>query len=181
MAIFYGRKSTKITNSLVDSVVTTGSPTVITNGDVNGFYEYKATINTTGCGNPDTTIFIKLKDTIPWTAMTCYFEMDGVASCWTFNQSGGNMQNYSESAGDRIFNDVNAFSSNANFVKQLTACDNEPTNFFHGSYATGGSNSVKSFWLTSRRIQNGSLSGPYHYRSCNDSGRYIYIKDIFIF
>ncbi len=180
MAVHYNQKATLVTNSMIDSVTTAGITTIV-NGDFNGAYQFKGTINLSGCGSPDSSVSIRIKDTIPWTKMTCYFEMDGVASCWSFNESGGNMQTYSEASGDRIFRDTNAFSSNANFQRKLNACDNDNTNFFHSSFATGGTNSIKSFWVTTRRTINGSLSGPYHHRSCNDTGKYILITNIFIF
>jgi hypothetical protein len=180
MAIHYNQKATLVTNSMIDSV-TTNLITTTVNGDVGGAYQFRGIIDSPGCGQPPSSVSIRIKDTIPWTKMTCYFEMDGTASCWDFNQSNGNMQTYNESLGDRIFRDTNAFSSNSNFVKKLFACDNENTNFFHNSFATGGANSIKSFWVTTRRTINGNLSGPYHYRSCNTTGRYILITNIFIF
>ena len=165
---------------MVDSV-TSDNVTVLQNGDENGSYVFKGTITASGCGGPDSWVSIKLKDSISWSKMTCYFEMTGTASCWNFNESLGNMLTYNESLGDRIFNDSNAFSSNSNFVKKLNACDNLNTNFFHADFATGGNASIKSFWVTTRRNINGNLSGPYHKRSCNTTGYYILIKNIFIF
>jgi len=181
MAVHYNQKATLVTNSMIDSV-TTNAITTTANGDVGGSYQFRGTINASGCGSGTASfVSIRIKDTIPWTKMTCYFEMDGVASCWNFNESLGNMEGYNEALGDRIFRDTNAFSSNANFQKKLNACDNNNTNFFHSAFATGGAASVKSFWVTTRRTINGSLSGPYHKRECNDTARYILISNIFIF
>lgn len=181
MAVHYNQKATLVTGSMIDSVVANNT-TIVTNGDVNGSYEFKGIINAAGCGSGVASdVFIKIKNTISWSKMTCFFEMDGVASCWNFNEGGGNMLTYSEASGDRIFRDTNAFSSNANFVRKLNACDNDPSNFFHSAFATGGSSSIKSFWVTSRRNMNGNISGPFHGRQCNDTGKYILIKNIFIF
>ena len=183
MAVHYNQRATLVTNSMISSVTSDGFD-INVNGDLDGSYQFKGTIQSgySGCGLPTIPyVNIKIKDDISWTKMTCYFEMTGTASCWWFNQGDGNFQNYNEALGDRIFKDTNAFSSNANFVKKLYACDNDNNNFFHSTYATGGATSVKSFWVTSRRILNENLSGPYHKRICNPTGYYILIKNIFIF
>ena len=204
MAIGYGAgRGYVVRASDVNNVYTTGITTT-TNGNVGDTYVYQGTINLGGCGNPNSAVFIELKDTISWSKMTCYFEINGTAACWGFNGGGnsttnptstflevspptaglvpgGNMERYDQALADRIFWQQNAFSSNANFVTKGSACDNNSDNFFHPSFATGGSASIKSFWMTSRRKnQSNGLAGPFHCRSCNNGGTYILIKNIII-
>jgi len=184
--------ATLVTNSLVDGVFTTGM-TNTTNGDVSGSYVYQGTINLGGCGSPNSAVFIRLKDDIPWNYLTCFFEMNGVAACWGFNGGnrgylevsprasnpnlipGGNLEPYDPSKGDQIYGGSNAFDDNPQFILQLSACDNEVTNFnrYNATY--------KSFWVTSRRKPNGNLAGPFHSRSCNSLGAYIRISRIYIY
>lgn len=206
MAVFYNQKATLVTSDMVDLVVTTGMTTII-DGDVSGSYQYKGIFDLFGCGNPNSAVFIRLKDNIPWKKMTCFFEFNGTAACWAFNGGGnsttnpdpeanyvevtpettdlvpgGNLEQYDENLGDRIFRQINAFSSNTNFVRKGSACDNNPSNFFHPAFTTGGASSIKSFWMTCRRKdKSNGLSGPFHCRSCNSTGSYIIIKNIFIF
>lgn len=191
MAVHYNQKATLVTNSMVDAVITTGM-TNTTNGDVNGSYAYQGTINLGGCGNPNSAVFIRLKDTIPWTKITCFFEMNGTASCWTFMGGsgfaevspetaglvpGGNIEQFNSSLGDRIFRDNGTFVSNPAYAVKWSACDNAADNFFRF-------NDYKSFWTTGRRtnVSNG-LAGIFHSRSCNTraTGTYIRISNIFIF
>ncbi len=72
MGVYCGPKSTLVTNSMVDAVITTGITTT-TNADINGSYIYQGTINLGGCGNPNSAVFIRLKDSIPWKKITCFF------------------------------------------------------------------------------------------------------------
>lgn len=190
MAVHYNQKATLVTNSMVDGVITTGM-TNTTNGDVNGSYVYQGTINLSGCGGNDSAVFVRLKDTISWSKITCFFEMNGIAACWSFMGGsgsfygvvpattglvpGGNIEQFNSSLGDRIFRDNGTFISNPSYTVQWSACDNEATNFFRY-------NDYKSFWATGRRknISNG-LAGIFHSRSCNTTGTYIKISNIFIF
>jgi hypothetical protein len=189
---------TLVTNSMVNKVYVTGI-TTITNGDVNGFYQFKGTMNTFGCGNPSSAVFIELKDDINWSKMICQFEMTGGASCWSFNGGGsstgstggpevnpstpgfipgGNMEPYNEDLGDRIFKDINAYSSNPVFKRQLSACDGSANNAFRNL----DNPNVQSFWTYCRRKNKSSgLAGPFHSRSCTGIGYYILIKNIYIF
>ena len=189
--------ATLVTSSLVDAVITTGM-TNTTNGDVNGSYVYQGTLNLGGCGSASSSLFIRLKDTIPWRYLTCYFEMNGTAACWGFNGGnrgytevsplasnptlipGGNLEPYDPYQGDRIFGGANAFDGNPRYKLQLSACDNESNNFFHPSFNVNGGG-YKSFWVTSRRKSNGQLAGPWHGRSCNSTGNYIRISNIYIY
>jgi hypothetical protein len=183
--------ATLVTNSLVDGVFTTGM-TNTTNGDVNGSYAYQGTINLGGCGSNNSAVFLRLKDTIPWRYITCYFEMTGTTACWGFmggnrgytevtpSESnpnlipGGNLEPYDPYQGDRIFGGGNSFDGNPRYKLQLSACDNSSDNFFRF-------NNYKSFWVTARRKPNGRLSGPFHSRSCNQTGVYIRISNIYIY
>lgn len=90
----------------------------------------------------------------------------------------GNILPYNESLGDKYFWDVNSFNSNSNFIRKASACDNEPTNMFHGAYTTTRGN--KSLWTKRRRDENGDLGGIFFGRSCSSTGSYIRIKNIFI-
>ena len=190
MGVHYNQKATLVTNSMIDAVITTGMTTTV-NGDVNGSYVYQGTLDLGGCGNPNSAVFVRLKDTIPWTKITCFFEMNGTASCWTFMGGnsgtgevvpsttglipGGNIEGFNLSLGDRIFRDNGTFISNPSYAVKLSACDNNADNFFRF-------NDYKSFWVTTRRknISNG-LAGVFHSRSCNQTGKYIKISNIFIF
>lgn len=192
MAVHYNQSSTLVTNSLVDAVITTGMTTTI-NGDVDGRYVYQGTINLGGCGNPNSAVFVRLKDTIPWTKITCFFEMTGTAACWAFMGgssgagsgevnpatagliAGGNLEQYNSALGDRVFRDNGTFVSNPAYAVKWSACDNDANNFFRF-------NDYKSFWCTGRRkdVSNG-LAGIFHSRSCNATGVYIRISNILIF
>lgn len=184
-----GVKQILVTNSMVDSVITTGMTTT-TNGDINGSYVYEGTLNLGGCGNPNSAVFIRLKDNpIAWTKITCFFEMNGTASCWSFMGtsgfgeaepatsgliSGGNIEEFSISSGDTIFDDNGTFVSNSAYAVKWSACDNNADNFFRF-------NDVKSFRTTGRRkdISNG-LAGIFHLRSCNQIDKYIRVSQIYI-
>jgi hypothetical protein len=188
MGVFLGPKSTLVTSSMVDAVITTGITTTI-NADVNGSYVYQGTIDLGGCGNPNSAVFIRLKDTIPWKKITVFYEMTGTASCWSFMGGagagispateglilGGNIESFNQSLGDRIFDDNGTFISNPAYAVKWGACDNNADNFFRF-------NNYKSFWTTGRRknVSNG-LSGVFHSRSCNTTGTYIKISKIYIF
>lgn len=187
MAVQYNQKSTLVTDSMIDAVITTGITTTV-NEDVNGSYVYQGTMDLSGCGNPNSALFIRLKDTIPWSKITCFFEMNGTASCWAFMGgpggispatpgliSGGNLETFNKSKGDKIFNDNGTFVSNPAFTEKWNACDNAANNFFRF-------NDFKSFYSTGRRKNVSSgLAGIFHQRSCNQTGKFIRISNIFIF
>lgn len=189
MAVHYNQKATLVTNALVDAVITTGITTT-TNGDVDGRYVYQGTIDLAGCGNPNSAVFVRLKDTVPWTRVTCFFEMDGTGACWTFMGGsgnaevspavaglipGGNLEQYNATLGDRIFRDNGTFVSNPAYTPKWSACDNNADNFFRF-------NDYKSFWCTGRRKSSAlGLAGIFHMRSCNATNKYIRISNILIF
>lgn len=214
MSVKYGRGATRIRNSDVLATYS-NNMTNITSGDVNGYFEWYGTNVYGGCGNAngDAGVLIVIKNDISWNRVTCQFEFDGNASCWTFLGGGsstnspqntpgggygrsgpnvpgamtsssiynidgpGNIYQYNENSGDRIFYDVNAFSDSANFIRKAHACDNDNTNMFHGGYNDAG---YKSFWTTRRRVENGNPGGVWHGRSCASTGKYIRIKNIFV-
>lgn len=93
MAIKYGTGSTRIKASDVLAYYT-NNMTNIASGDVDGGYEFYSTNTQGGCGNPngDAGCLIVLKDDISWNRITCEFEFNGNASCWTF-LGGGNATN----------------------------------------------------------------------------------------
>jgi len=88
----------------------------------------------------------------------------------------GNILPYNENLGDKYFWDVNTFSSNSNFIRKASACDNEPTNMFHGGFHT--TSGAKSFWTKRRRHENGNLAGVFFGRSCATIGKYSKITNI---
>jgi hypothetical protein len=190
MSINYNQKATRVTQSMIDAVILTGMTTTV-DADVDGSYVYQGTINLGGCGSPNSAVFIRLKDTVPWTKITCFFEMTGAAACWSFMGGsgflevtpetagligGGNLETFNPSAGDRIFNDNGTFVSNPAYTVKWSACDNNADNFFQAN------SDYKSFWTTGRRKPlSAGPSGIFHSRSCNATGVYIRISNIFIF
>lgn len=85
MAIKYGIGSTRIKNGNVLAYYT-NNMTNISAGDVNDGFQFYSTNTQGGCGNPngDAGVLIVLKDDISWNRVTCQFEFDGTASCWSF-------------------------------------------------------------------------------------------------
>ena len=85
MAVKYGTGSTRIKSSDVLAYYT-NNMTNIASGDVDGGYEFYSTNTQGGCGNPngDAGCLIILKDDISWNRITCEFQFNGTASCWTF-------------------------------------------------------------------------------------------------
>lgn len=205
MAIKYGIGSTRIRSSDVLGYWT-NNMTNISSGDVGGGYEFYGTNTQGGCGNPngDSGFLILLKNNISWNRITCQFEFNGTASCWTFqgggtgggnpggyfglegsndpvemnNNPGANLLPYNQSLGDRIFNTVNSFDDSPNFVRKWHACDNDNTNFFHGAFNDSG---TKSFWATARRNPAiTSEAGIWFGRSCSSVGSFVRVKNIFV-
>lgn len=93
------------------------------------------------------------------------------------SSSPGNIWPYNESLGDKIFYDDNAFSNSSNHIRKAHACDNEPTNMFHGAFNDSG---YKTFWTTRRRNENGNNGGIWFGRSCSSVGSFVRIKNIFV-
>ena len=63
MAIGYGPGGYLVQKSDVNAVYTTGITTTI-DANVDNSYVYQGTINLGGCGNPNSALFIELKDNI---------------------------------------------------------------------------------------------------------------------
>jgi hypothetical protein len=93
VAIKYGKGSTRITQSDVLASYT-NNMTNLVEGDVAGGYQISCTNTQGGCGNPngDAGLLIVLKDDISWNRISCQFEFNKTASCWTF-LGGGNATN----------------------------------------------------------------------------------------
>lgn len=177
MATTYGIASTLVTTANVNSVGTTGG-TVISAGNNGPLGGYQITFqhDLTGCGGPDSGVYIELNDSTPWTRITWEWLGYGGASCWSFNNTSGfgaaagpvagNLINYNESAGDRVSRsyltwEVPQFQSHS----KVYACDNNTNNFF--IYNTG---EYRSFFMQRRRNSLLSYGGIHHGRSCNGFG-----------
>lgn len=172
------RKFRRLTYGDVETINYSGTYAVnaVGNDSGGGFYLDFQHQNS-GCDSSG--FAVKIKSTIDWSWVLCKFYCEGYASCWNFNCDGysptSNMLTYSEASGDRIFNWTNCFEY-SQFTRKGSACDNDSTNFMHGSYAVAGS---RTFWMLSRR--NGTLSaGPTHGRACNGPAKTI-VSDVYIF
>lgn len=193
MSTKYGRLSFPVTQSMVDSVTTTGG-TIISQGNTgyNNGYEIVFQHDTAGCGLAASAIVILLKNTSPnWKFITWEWRGTGTASCWTFNSTAawaldsgssynlGYLQAYNESLGDGVFNsflswEVAAYQSH----NRVLACDNDANNFFRFN-----SSQFKSFFMKRRRDSSGNLAGIHHSRSCNStgSGSRTHIRNIYVY
>jgi hypothetical protein len=145
-------------------------------------YQIKVTHDTTGCGNPSSYFYLELKNDISWSRISCEFEVEGVASCWGFNDGSyaldGNLQSYNESSYDIIpnYRAINSWEkSQFQSHGRISACDNESNNFFHGSFHTGN---PKRFLMRRRKNNLSNRGGLSHGRSCNNSGVYSIIRNI---
>ena len=85
MGFKHGKGSTQIKTSDVLAYYTNNMTNISVN-DVGGGFEFYGTNTQGGCGNPngDAGLLIVLKDDISWNRITCQFEFNGTASCWTF-------------------------------------------------------------------------------------------------
>lgn len=187
MGTFYGRKGYKIDSSWVNSIATTGGTVLSSGDDSNGAFAVSFRHDLGGCGNPDSGIFVQLKDNIIWTGMSVEFQLLGSASCWSFNNLGygqavgsgtGNMLPYSEAAGDLCVKTYLA-QNDAPYTThdKVNACDNNADNFFRFNTSV-----YRNCTFVRRRDVNGSLAGPHHGRSCNStgSGAITIIKNIYV-
>jgi hypothetical protein len=170
----------RVTNDMVDSVVNTNCTLLSQGNDNTGGYAISYQFNLGGCGGTESGLYIKIKNTIPWSRIFCKFTNEGTAACWTFNQNGygglaPNLASYNTGLGDVIFkfNASNSFENPA-YNTQVGACDNEATNFMR----FGG---VKSFYMFMRR-NDSNIAGVGHGRSCNSTGAgsYCTISEIYI-
>lgn len=187
MSVFYGRTAYRVTSPEVSSVDTTGG-TIITQGDVDGGFQVTFQHDLSGCGGPDSGVFIAIRDFVAWTYMSAEFWMLGTASCWSFNEAGygaavgnggtGNMLTYSEAAGDKCIRTYLA-QDDPQFVthNKVTGCDNDSNNFMRYNGST-----YRRCTFVRRRNVNGQLAGPQHGRSCNatGSGALTIIKNIYV-
>jgi hypothetical protein len=158
----------RVTNDMIDSVVNTNCTILSQGNDSTVGYAISYQFNLGGCGGTESGLYVKIKNTIPWSRILCKFTNEGSAACWTFNQNGygglsPNLASYNTSLGDVIFrlDALNSFE-NTQFNVQTGACDNEVTNFMRYS-------GVKSFYMFMRR-NDSNIAGVGHGRSCNSTG-----------
>ncbi len=177
MAFHNGPKSFLITSANVDSVNITGG-TILSSGDTALGYEVQFRHDLGGCGGPDSGVFVKLNDSIPWNNISWTWLGIGSAACWSFNVSGfggaadpagggtGNLQGYDPSLGDVIeFPYLSWEDPQFQSHSRVYACDNDANNFMR--YNTGD---YRSFVMKRRRNSMASLAGIHHGRSCNSTG-----------
>lgn len=168
----------RVTLDMIDTVNYSGTYSVNASAnDSNGFYYLDFQHGNGGCDSSG--FAIKIKSQYNWSRLICKFYCEGYASCWNFNADGyspaSGMITWDSGSGDQLYDSVNAFEY-TQFTKKSNACDNDPTNFMHSSFAVS---STRSFYMLSRR--NGTSSaGPTHGRACNYLGRTI-VSEIFIF
>ena len=161
-----------VTANMIDSVANQNC-TILSQGDTaKSGYAISYQFDLGGCGGTESGLYIKIKNTIPWSRILCKFTNNGTGSCWTFNQNGygglaPNLATYNPSLGDIIYrwDAVNSFEK-PQFAVQCGACDNATTNFMAGAYATGD---PKSFYMFMRR-NSSAIAGVGHGRSCNGTG-----------
>jgi hypothetical protein len=179
MATFYGRKSTQVTLSEVNSVAITGGTILSQGNDSDGGYFIQFRHDLGGCGGPESGIYIELNDTTNWTWISCRYRLSGSASCWSFSNTGGsnygtavgingtaNLLAYNTTSGDRLSKGYLSYED-AQFSSHypLFACDNDANNFM--IYNTG---IFRGFTMTRRRNVGAGLAGIHHGRSCNSTG-----------
>ena len=189
MGFYRGPKGTLVTASLVDSITTSGG-TIMSQGDIGPRGGFKVTFrhDQSGCGNPDSGILILLKDDIPWTRIGFDWRGNGTAACWNFMNTGGtnygagtgtadgNMSAFNSLAQDAIVRpyltwEVPEFQSHDRFY----ACDNNANNFFRFN-----SGEYKKFRMLRTRNTSENLAGIHHGRSCNSTGSFTIIENIYI-
>lgn len=167
----------RVTPDMIERVDYVGSYSVNYSGaDANGNYYLSFQHQNSGCDSSG--FAIKIKSQYNWSRLVCKFYCEGYSSCWNFNADGyspsSGMLPYNAGSGDMMFDPVNCFEY-PQFTKQSSACDNDPSNFMHGSYAPTFS---RSFYMFSRR--NGTtLAGPTHGRACNNPNTTI-VSEIYI-
>lgn len=158
----------RVTSDMVDTVYNQNCTITSQGNDSTGGYSISYYFNLGGCGSTESGLYFTIKNTIPWSRILCKFTNNGFAACWVFNQSGHggvspNLASYNTSLGDIIYtvDAVNSFE-NPQFNVQVSACDNEVTNFMRYS-------GTKSFYMFMRR-NSSSIAGVGHGRSCNGTG-----------
>ena len=188
MGFSRGPKATIVTSDLVYSVTTTGG-TIMSQGDtgLKGGYTITFRHDLFGCGGPDSGILILLKDDFPWTRMAFDWEGNGTASCWNFmpptggygaatGTVNGNMTTFDSVNQDAIIRpyltwEVPAYQSHNRFF----GCNTNADNFFRFN-----ASEYKKFRMLRTRNTSGNLAGIHHGRSCNSTGAFTIIKNIFI-
>ena len=179
MSIDYGPKMYKVTSAQIHSVSVTGG-TVLSSGDIgaNGEYEITFQHDLSGCGGPDSGIYIQLNDSVKWSNIVYRWSGTGTAACWSFNISGfgaaadatnggtGNLLAYNESLGDRVSDSYLTWEVPAYQTHNKTyACDNDADNFFRFN-----SGEPKAFSMKRTRNSLASFAGIHHGRSCSSTG-----------
>ena len=183
MSVFGGSRGVLVKSEMVYAINLTGS-TVVDLGTGNigpyGGYQLRVTHDNSGCGGPDSRVYLELINNINWKFISCEFIMEGTAACWGFNTDSfavpGNLTTYNESLGDIIPN-YRAQNSWENPTYQthdkISACDNDANNFFRFS-------GVKRMLMKRRINIENSRGGISHGRSCSStgSGSYTIIRNI---
>jgi hypothetical protein len=170
----------RVTSDMIDSVVNQNCTVLSVGNDSTGGYSISYQFNNGGCGGTESGLYVKIKNTIHWSRIFCRFLNEGTAACWHFNQNGyggiaPNLAGYNTSLGDIIFRpDASNSFENPAYTVQVTACDNDATNFMRFS-------GVKTFYMFMRR-NDSNIAGFGHGRSCNSSGggSYCTISEIYI-
>lgn len=174
MGVSYGRNSLRVSNDYINSITNTNGTIISQGNDNNGGFEFNWYPLNGGCGaTPNSQFYIELKDIFPWKYITYQLTVRGTASCWNFNQAAGNTLSFNSSI-DRVFNSINSFENPAYQIK-MSACDNEPTNFYRFA-------GTKSFYVTRRRNVLTSPASIYVDLSCNTTGvnSSVTVNNIFI-
>lgn len=183
MSIKYGTNSRKITLSDINQVVQANCTQLDSGVDSDGGYYIKMQINNFGCGgSPNSKFYVELKDNKAWTKISYEVYIEGVASCWNFNNYGsygfGNLLEFDVNQ-DKIFYSKNSFEL-PQFAKKMNACDNNSDNFYHTSFKVG---TFRSFFVTRRRnTSNSNLANLNFELSCNSTGSssFILLRNIFV-
>jgi hypothetical protein len=177
--INHGRLSIPVTDDMIDSVLLLSCTAIQNGNDSAGRYILEVSHDTSGCPNPSG-FNIYIKDIFAWTLISYTVYVTGTASCWQFNNnnnytSGTNRILAWNSSLDRVISAKNCWEL-PQYTLKMSACDNEPTNFFHGSHHTG---TFKQFHVTRRRNTSlAGLAGPSHGRTCHSSGGRTIISNI---
>ena len=162
----------RVTPEMIDSVETPNFVVNSSGADSNGFYYIDGYTTVGGCGGAEGGVWVKIKNTEPWSYLFCTFTLTSTAACWGFNGGGyggmtdtsGNMTCYSEGSGDWYFSDLCTDTfENSQYTRGCSACDNEVTNFMR--YGT-----TKVLTVLSRRNNLSNLAGPKFGRSCTGTG-----------
>jgi hypothetical protein len=190
MSTAYGIKSKLIGAEDILSI-STGNLQVISSGNQsNGAFFIQFYPTGGGCGTPtQLALAINLKETYPkWTKLSYKLKMDGIASCWAFNQGGiqfgidttNNIAAFNTGLGDKYFKSKNCwelYPFTISGAVVATACNNNFNNPFHGTYKSGD---FREFYTFRRRSSLDLPAGPGMYLSCNSTGNYITISNIFV-